>query len=245
MKTYIIIILALITCSCDSDSNSGVSENSNNIGKAGSLARFTTYNDYLYTVDNATLNVFSINDQTNPVKINDIEIGFNIETLFNYKEFLYIGSQNGMYIFSVQNPEEPQYLSEVQHFTACDPVVANATHAFVTLHTDIGCGTDINVLEIYDVNDVVNPVFISRRNLTNPIGLGLYGDYLIVCDDEVKIFDISDINNTTLVHSINRNAFDVIVNNDTLILIGQNGLYQYSLSPNSIQNTSELSTINI
>jgi hypothetical protein len=150
-----------------------------------------------------------------------------------------------MFIYSVQNPEDPQYLSEVQHFTACDPVIANATHAFVTLHTDIGCESDINVLEIYDVNDVVNPVFISRRNLTNPIGLGLYGDYLIICDDEVKIFDISDINNTTLVHSINRNVFDVIVNDDTLILIGQNGLYQYSLNPNSIQNTSELSTINI
>ncbi len=245
MKTYIIIIIALITYSCESNSDSGISENSNDIGQAGSLARFTTFNDYLYTVDNVTLNVVNISDRTNPVKINDIEIGFNIETLFNYKEFLYIGSQNGMYIFSVQNPEEPQYLSEVQHFTACDPVVANATHAFVTLHADIGCGTDINVLEIYDVNDVVNPIFISRRNLTKPIGLGLYGDYLIVCDDEVKIFDISDIDNTTLVHSINRNAFDVIVNNDTLILIGQNGLYQYSISPNSIQNTLELSTINI
>lgn len=245
MKTYIIILIALITFSCESNTDSSISENSNDIGKAGSLARFTTFNDYLYTVDNSTLNVFSINDQTNPVKINDIEIGFNIETLFNYKEFLYIGSQNGMFIYSVQNPEDPQYLSEVQHFTACDPVIANATHAFVTLHTDIECGTDINVLEIYDVNDVVNPVFISRRNLTNPIGLGLYGDYLIICDDEVKIFDISDINNTTLVHSINRNVFDVIVNDDTLILIGQNGLYQYSLNPNSIQNTSELSTINI
>lgn len=138
MKTYIIILIALITFSCESNTDSSISENSNDIGKAGSLARFTTFNDYLYTVDNSTLNVFSINDQTNPVKINDIEIGFNIETLFNYKEFLYIGSQNGMFIYSVQNPEEPQYLSEVQHFTACDPVIANATHAFVTLHTDIG-----------------------------------------------------------------------------------------------------------
>ncbi|MFT4611096.1 MAG: hypothetical protein ACJA1H_002047 [Glaciecola sp.] len=245
MKTYIIILLALITFSCDSDSNFGASQNSTETGQAGSLARFTTYNDYLYTVDNSTLNVFSLADQANPVKINDIQIGFNIETLFNYKEFLYIGSQNGMFIYSVQNPEEPQYLSEVQHFTACDPVVANATHAFVTLHADIGCGTTINVLEIYDVNDVVNPIFISRRNLTKPIGIGLYGDYLVVCDDEVKIFDISDIENTTLVHSINRDAFDVIINNDTLILIGENGLYQYSLNPNSIQNTEELSTINI
>lgn len=245
MKRYIIILLALITFSCDSDSDSGISQNSNETGQAGSLARFTTFNNYLYTVDNATLNVFSIADQANPVKINDIQIGFNIETLFNYKEYLYIGSQNGMFIYSVQNPEEPQFLSEVQHFTACDPVIANFTHAFVTLHADIGCGTTINVLEIYDVNDVENPVFISRRNLTKPIGLGLYGDYLIICDDEVKIFDISDIENTTLVHSINRDAFDVIVNNDTLILIGANGLYQYSLNPNSIQNTEELSTINI
>ena len=245
MKSYIIILLALIIFNCDSDSDSGVSQNSTETGQAGSLARFTTYNDYLYTVDNSTLNVFSLADQANPVKINDIQIGFNIETLFNYKQYLYIGSQNGMFIYSVQNPEEPQYLSEVQHFTACDPVVANATHAFVTLHADIGCGTTINVLEIYDVNDVVNPIFISRRNLTKPIGLGLYGDYLIVCDDEVKIFDISDIENTTLVHSINRDAFDVIINSDTLILIGANGLYQYSLNPNSIQNTEELSTINI
>jgi hypothetical protein len=91
----------------------------------------------------------------------------------------------------------------------------------------------------------VQPVLISSRNLTKPIGLGLYNDYLIVCDDEVKIFDVSDPQNSLLVHSINRNAFDVIVNNDTLILIGENGLYQYSLNPNSIQNTQELSTINI
>jgi hypothetical protein len=150
-----------------------------------------------------------------------------------------------MSIYSTQNPEETKHLSDDQDFTAYDSVVANFTHAFVTLHTYIGCGTNINVLEIYDVNDVVNPVFISRRNLTKPIGLGLCGNYVIVCDDEVKMFDISDIENTTLVHSINREAFDVIINDNTLILIGENGLYQYRLNPNSIQNTEELSTINI
>ena len=199
----------------------------------------------MYTVDNSNLNVFSIIDRVNPVKVNKITIDFNIETLFNYKEFLYIDSQNRMSIYNTQNPEETKHLSDDQDFTAYDPVVANFTHAFVTLHTDIGCGTNINVLEIYDVNDVVNPVFISRRNLTKPIGLGLYGNYLIVCDDEVKIFDISDIENTTLVHSINSEAFDLIINDNILILIRENGLYQYRLNPNSIQNTEELSTINI
>ncbi|WP_298903973.1 hypothetical protein [uncultured Psychroserpens sp.] len=245
MKKYIFLIIAGLVLSCDSDSSSDSTTMSNETGKAGSLARFTSYNDYLYTVDNQKLNVFNIANRESPVKVNELQIGFNIETLFNYKEYLYIGSQNGMYIYSVQNPEQPQYLSDVQHFTACDPVIANATHAYVTLHADIGCGTTINVLETYDVTDVVNPILISSRNLTKPIGLGLYNDYLIVCDDEVKIFDVSDPSNSVLVHAINRSAFDVIVNNNTLILIGENGLYQYSLNPNSIQNTEELSTINI
>jgi hypothetical protein len=245
MKTYILILLVLIMFSCDSDSASGLFQNTKDTGKAGSIVRFTTYDDHLYSVDNSTLNVFSTIDRENPVKVNEVFIGFNIETLSNFKEFLYVGSQNGMYIYSIQNPEVPLYLSEVQHFTACDGGVANAIHAFITLHADIGCGTNINVQEIYDVNNVINPIFISRRNLIKPIGLGLYGNYLIVCDDEVKIFDISDIENTSLIHSINRAAFDVIVNNDTLILIGENGLHQYSLNPNSIQNTEQLSTINI
>jgi hypothetical protein len=55
MKTYILILLAVITFSCVSDSDSGLSQNANEVGQSGSLARFTTYNDYLYTVDNSKL----------------------------------------------------------------------------------------------------------------------------------------------------------------------------------------------
>ncbi len=246
MKTYSLFILAILVLSCSNDGDSGSPANSNNdTGNAGSLARFALYSDYLYTVDDSSLNVFSIVDQANPVKINTVNIGFRIETIFNYKAYLYIGSQNGMYIYSVANAEEPQYLSDVQHFTACDPVVANDTHAFVTLHADIGCGTTINVLEIYDVTNVLQPTLISSRNLTKPIGLGLYNDYLFVCDDEVKIFDVSNPENSTLVHSIDKDAFDVIINGDQLILIGEEGLYQYSLDPTAIENTTELSTLNI
>ncbi|MGB6269549.1 MAG: hypothetical protein WBF67_11135 [Olleya sp.] len=59
------------------------------------------------------------------------------------------------------------------------------------------------------------------------------------------IFNISDPENSVLVHNINRDAFDVIIQNNLLILVGDNGVYQYSLDPNNIQNTQELSTINI
>ncbi|MGB6269547.1 MAG: hypothetical protein WBF67_11125 [Olleya sp.] len=184
------LILLIIGCSSNSDSSSTTSQGfDNSTGQGGSLARFTIFNDYLYTVDNQDLNVFNISNNEQPVQVNEVNIGFNIETLFNYKEYLFIGSQNGMFIYSVDNPEQPQFLSEAQHFTACDPVVANFTHAFVTLHSDIGCGNTLNQLQIYDVADLQNPILISTRNLTRPIGLGLYNNYLIVCDDEVKIFN--------------------------------------------------------
>ena len=245
MKKYILILTALTLLSCDSDSSGNNNEPISDTGKSGSLARFTTFNDYLYTVDNQDLNVFNISDNEDPVQVNEIHIGFNIETLFNYKEYLFIGSRNGMYIYSVDSPEQPEFLSQAQHFTACDPVVSNYTHAFVTLHSDIGCGNNLNVLEVYDVEDLQNPILISTRNLTRPIGLGLYDDYLIVCDDEVKIFDITDPENLQLVHNIDKNAFDVIINENLLILIGETGLYQYNLDEDNIQNTTELSTINI
>jgi len=238
----IIFSVFLFSCSEDASNESGTfSEN----GQGGSLARFALFQDYLYVVDDTNLNVFSIIDLENPVQVKTVPIGFNIETLFVYKAYLYIGSRNGMFIYDAQNPEEPTYLSDVQHFTACDPVVANATHAFVTLHTNIGCGTNINVLEIYDVTDVTDPVLISSRNLTRPIGLGLYGDYLFVCDDEVKVFDVSDPENSQLVTSIDVSAFDVIINSGILVLIGENGLYQFSLDDSDITNIQHLSTLDI
>ncbi|APY09585.1 hypothetical protein BWZ20_03790 [Winogradskyella sp. J14-2] len=241
---YIIFVFMLLSCSSDNATND-TSSSFTDTGQGGSLARFSLYLNYLYVVDDSNLNVFSIIDNEQPVLVNTIPIGFNIETLFNYKNYLYIGSRNGMFIYSISNPETPTYLSDVQHFTACDPVVANDTHAFVTLHTNIGCGIDLNVLEIYDVTEVTNPILISSRNLTQPIGLGLYGNYLFVCDDEVKVFDVSNPENSTLVTSIDVNAFDVIINNDIIVLIGDNGLYQYSLDYNDINNISHLSTINI
>ncbi|MEX2349441.1 MAG: hypothetical protein WD554_01040 [Flavobacteriaceae bacterium] len=246
MKNYIFIALLLLLMSCSSDSDSvNASFDGSNNGQGGSLARFTLVNNYLYTVDQTNLNVYSIINPENPVQVNSINIGFEIETLFNYKEYLYIGSRNGMYIYGIQNPELPNYLSDVQHFTACDPVIANETHAFVTLHSNTLCGNDINLLEIYDITNIVEPVLISSRNLTQPKGLALFHNYLFVCDDEVKIFDISNPENAILVSSVNRTAFDLIIRDDLMILIGESGLYQFQLDQNNIQNIQPLSTIPI
>ncbi|WP_170152864.1 LVIVD repeat-containing protein [Ulvibacter antarcticus] len=235
----------LLIIGCSDENNNGSSFESNQGGQGGSLAKFTLSGDYLYTVDENDLNVFNISTATDPVQVNTIPIGFGIETIFGFRDYLYIGSQSGMFIYNIENPEFPEYLSDVQHFTACDPVVANDTNAYVTLWSDIGCGNTVNQLEIYDITNIVDPLLISVRELVSPKGLGLYGNYLIVCDDEIKIFDVSDPENSVLVHNINRAVFDVIIRGNLLIAVGSEGIYQFQLDPNVLENTVELSTIEI
>ncbi|MCT4646238.1 MAG: hypothetical protein N4A74_14725 [Carboxylicivirga sp.] len=226
-KLYFLIILAIVAFSCSEDNSNG--DLTGTDGQGGSMATFTLKDNYLYVVDEYDLNVFSISKIDEPVLVNKVPIGFNIETLFSYKDYLYIGSRNGMFIYTLTNPEFPEQMARVEHFTACDPVVANDTHAFVTLHSNTWCGNNINVLEIYDINTITEPVLLSSRNLISPKGLGLYDDYLIICDDEIKIFDISNPEESKLVNSINKEAFDVIIKDNVLIAISEGGLYQYNL----------------
>ncbi len=246
-KLYILLTVLSLFVACSESGADGTSASAitSGTGKAGSLARFAIVNDYMYTVDYNFLKVFQVSNPDNPVMVNIVDIGFDIETIFNYNNYLFIGSMNGMYIYSISNPESPAYMSEAQHFTSCDPVVANETYAYVTLHSETWCGNNINSLEIFDITDITSPILLSRRNLTYPKGLGLYHDYVIICDDEVKIFDVSNPVNSFLVNSINISAFDVIVNGDHLIIVGDNGLYQYQLNPDNIEDITELSSIAI
>ena len=244
MKKYIYIIALILTMtSCESNDSSSAAEVPVADGVGGSLATFSLVGNYLYTVDQQSLNVFSLASQTQPVQVNTVPIGFDIETLFSRGEYLYIGSRFAMYIYGISNPEQPEFVSAAQHFTACDPIIANDNYAFVTLFSQNICGTGLNELQVYDVTDITNPILINTRGLIQPKGIGLYGDYLFVCDDVIKIFDVSDPTNMTLINSIDRSAFDLIIYQDKIHAIGDGGLYQYSLNPNDINQITPLSSI--
>lgn len=243
IKNNLFIVAFLIALSsCESDSNSYAQETSSD-GIGGSLATFSLAGNYLYTVDNQDLNVFSLIDPSKPVQINNIQIGFEIETLFNNGEYLYIGSQFGMFIYGISNPEQPIYISEAQHFRSCDPVIANENYAFVTLFSENICDGGLNELQIYDITDISNPMLINSRNLIHPKGIGLFENYLFVCDDVIKIFDISDPTQITLANSIDKAVFDVVIYQNKLHAIGDDGLYQYSLNPANIEEITILSSI--
>ncbi len=83
------------------------------VGIGGSLARFTINNGTLYAVDNRSLRTFSLADPAAPVSTDVVELGWDIETIFPYEDFLYIGSTTGMHIVDVScsaRPRPPQYL---------------------------------------------------------------------------------------------------------------------------------------
>ena len=241
-KIFLLSVLTLVVLSCSGDDGTS-SELNPGDGQGGSLATFALKGNYLYSVDNQKLNIFSLINGPTPVQVNNIQVGFRIETLFAQDNYLFIGSQTGMYIYSLQNPENPTLLSNAQHFTACDPVVSNGANTFVTLHSGSRCGGTLNVLEVYDTSDLNNPLLLTTLNLIAPKGLGLYGHYLLVCDEVIKIFDVADPTAPILVKSLNVACHDVIVKGNDLFAIGEEGLYRYELNPAVITDISLKSSL--
>jgi hypothetical protein len=208
------------------------------------MARFAISGNHLYTVTESDLRLFDISEPSNPEYSDSINIGFGIETIFPKGQNLFIGSQFGMYIYDISDPENPLKLSNYQHIYSCDPVVVQGNFAFVTLNSNnTWCGRNMNRLQIVDISDLYNPYLVKEYSMKGPRGLGADGNLLFVCDNGLKVYNISDIYNINLLnHFSNIDAYDVIPNSNLLIMIGSDGLYQYSYSEDSV---SLLSTISI
>ncbi len=217
---------------------------SSNTGQGGSLTRFKIVENYLYAVDNSAINVFDINDLTSPKELEDVYVNFGIETIFNKGNRLFLGSTNGLYIYDITTPATPSYISEFLHVTSCDPVVVDDTYAYVTLRGGNNCGATESVLEIIDITDDSNPVLKERYAMDNPYGLGIKDDLLFICDGTsgLKVYNKNKIESLELLNTFkNSSAFDVVPTADSLIMIGDNTIYQYSYNANGIQFLSEFS----
>lgn len=249
-KIFIILsafLLVLLLNNCQKEgANIGGSGIGGATGKGGSMAKFTIANNHLYLINEKSLKVYNINNAAQPVEVNHIDVDFGIETVFSLDDVLFIGSINGVYIYDISDPENILYLSHYEHITSCDPVVANDTLAFVTLNSQSACRwqTGENRLDILDIRNIVNPQLLNSKQLENPKGLGVDGNYLFVCngDQGVKIFDISNVYQLEQVSGISGiDAYDVILNNNILILVGKDGLFQYNYE--HIQQLELLSNI--
>jgi hypothetical protein len=213
------------------------------IGQGGSLARFRIVADYLYAVDSHSINIFDISDLENPQDLQEVYAGFDIETIFNQGEHLFLGSMRGMYIYNITNPAVPEFISEFQHGTACDPVVVDGGYAYVTLRGGNSCGATESGLFIIDISSLSNPVLTSSYPMEEPYGLGIKGNMLFVCDGTagLKVYDKSDIENLVeLRHIEDLVTYDVIPLEESLLMVGDGTLYQYEYLVDDIREISSL-----
>ena len=238
-----IIILAIFIFQNCQQAGDGISPSGN--GTGGSLARFTLGDGTLYTVSNFDLNVFDINTSPAvPNKLKTITLGFGAETIFPYKNMLFIGTTTGMKIFDNQNPTNPVLLSTFTHIYSCDPVVVQGNYAYVTLRNGTACARGQNSLDIVDIKDPKNPQLIKSFLMQNPHGLAIDGNNLFICEGNfgLKSFDI-----TNPLQPVEREfikdviSYDVIPNNKKLIVTGKNGIYQYDYSePKALKLISKI-----
>jgi hypothetical protein len=217
------------------------------IGQGGSMARFAIVDNRMYTVSSSDLNVFDISVLNKPAFSNAVNISsWNIETIFPFKNKLFIGSQNGMFIYNINNPDHPALDGQFGHVQSCDPVIADNSYAYVTLRSGTMCQGFTNELDILKLNNFTNPQLIHTYSLTNPHGLSKDGNLLFICDgaDGLKIYDAKDVNNLKLIRQIpGIETYDVIAFNNKALVVANDGLYQYDYS--DINNIYLLSKITI
>jgi hypothetical protein len=215
-------------------------------GTGGSMARFTLYDKYLYTVNNTSLKLFDLEIANNPAFLKEVFVGWGIETIFPYGDKVFMGSTTGMFIYSLENPMTPTQISQFNHASACDPVVVNGNYAYVTLRGGNLCGALESQLDVIDISNLLNPVLIESYPMVEPYGLGIDDSILFVCDGTagLKIYNSTDpyaIESNKIAEYPDIHAFDVIPLGNVLVLIGIDGLYQYDYSnPDSIRQLSHI-----
>lgn len=274
LRYFYFFSAVLLLCSACTDSNDGaLSAESAAVGaegQGGSWARFTVEGDYLYTVTEQSLNVFDIREPEQPTFVQDVWLGDDIETIYARESVLFIGSQVGMQIFSLRQPAAPERLSWIQHRDAVrcpvevdgetrwelpfglnetsDPVVADRTHAYLTLKTQADCPdangnratVDIDQLIVFDIRDLQNPVRIANYLMEDPEGLGLWNDLLFVCDEGLKVYDRTRPDSLVQVNFYDIPAYDVIPLYQSLLVTADDGFHQYDIRGEELEYVSSI-----
>jgi len=241
---WVIAWLSLLLGACaQSGTGSSTGSSQDSVGQAGSMSRFAIVNDMLYAIANNQLQLINIEAPALPVLWNRVPVEFGIETLFPIDDYLFIGSQTGVFIYDNSNPLYPQYLSEFTHARSCDPVVVQGSYAYVTLRGNGRCWGGQNQLDILNISDIANPVLERSYPMQEPYGLGINADKLFACDGRagLKVFNVEDKSDIQIIETLPEvNCYDVIPHDEILLVSAATGILQYDFSGEFLTKLSEI-----
>ena len=232
-------------------SNGGITGSSgaggSTYGVGGSMARFGLYKDFLYIVNQTSLLTFKLNSNSQVTLLDTRYVNWNVETIFITDNHLFLGTQNGMIVLSLEVPEKPTQKGSFSHMTACDPVVIKGDLAFVTLKGGNTCRGTLNQLDVVKMNNNYSQFSLLKSYpMYGPQGLGIDDDLLFICDGDagLKIYDAADpltITDHLIAKFPSINAYDVIPMNNYLFMVGENGFMLYDYK--NIQNIEQIGII--
>ena len=125
------------------------------------------------TLSNPDLSSFDLTNPADPIFAGKTTVDWSAETLYPFKDKLFVGGTTGMFIFDIQsNPAVPQAVGQFTHIRSCDPVVTDGNYAYVTLSSGTPCMGFDNELDIVDISNLAAASLKKTYPLTHPLGLG-------------------------------------------------------------------------
>lgn len=239
-----VLILSLLTfIGCGFEDIDGTFTGDSNTGASGSITKFAVHNGYMYALNPNEVLTYDLSNEDKPELIHQLATDYGLETIFIYDDAIYLGSRTSLYILDISTPHTPILLSKtdrsIQFFNGCDPVVVQDNIAYSTIKVIQNVCGDWNsrsALLVYDVTNKRNPREIGDYPLNEPNGLGLFNQYLFVCDagsDEVRVFDISEPNALVELPELAipiTNPVDIIINNGKMIVSAQTYFQIYNIT---------------
>ena len=239
--------LVLVACNeSGSSANSAGGGSGGETGRGGSTARMTIVNNYLYAIAGTGIQLFDVSNAATPNPWTNVNVAWDIQTIFPYQNYLLIGAADGVYILDNTDQAAPYLVGEFTHATVLDPVVAQDGYAYVTLKSDFSRpnGFIDDQMNVVDISDVANTSLLKTIPMQAPEGLTVVGDELFVCDGVagIKHYDLSNPADPVIIDSMPKvNCNDVIAVNGILYVITDTSLqqYDYSVSPPYLLSTIE------
>jgi hypothetical protein len=234
MQKLIPLFIGILLLGC-SKNGADTGASTGGSGKGGSLARFAVANNRLYVVEDRQIKVFNYANPLQVIQTGTVNITMNtqMETAFIFKNLLYVGARDGMFIYNLNNPDNPMLEGTATHLRSCDPVVANDTVSYVTLRGGTTCGTASPGLYTYNVKNIKAPIQTNYTALPTPWGLGLNDKTLYVClaDSGLQVVNIGSAYQPQMINRIKTDIFyDVIVYQNHLLAFVKNGIGIYDIS---------------
>jgi len=231
----IAFISAFLLASCEEGGNGSNSVADGVTGTGGSTARMTISGDYLYAISGDRVQLLTITTPASPAPWTQVQIDWDIQTLFPYGNYLLVGAADGMHILDNTDPASPNHIGDFQHARAIDPVVAQNDIAYVTLKEDPSAPFNgiVNQMNVVDISDMTQPTLIDTIPMQGPAGLSVSGERLYVCDGVagLKTFDISIASEPRAIGALaGIDCSDVIARNSLMFIVENNRLTQYDIA---------------